>query len=152
MYYCLRFSISKVRYLMMIIPLLTLGRSESTLSFEILYFKPGDGLGLTCIFQSMWISQIMSFVHKNVPERENIGKWLYILFNMSSLNNLGLLLLRLICTWQKQRSKSIHPTLIGMSPNGHANAGNCQRGQITASKKLMIFWWRPMCVQSKLHM
>ena len=32
--------------------------------------------------------------------------------------------------------------LIGMSLNGHAdNAGNCQHGQITASKKLMIFWW-----------
>ena len=30
--------------------------------------------------------------------------------------------------------------LIGMSLNGHAdNAGNCQHGQITASKKLMIF-------------
>ena len=54
------------------------GRSESTLSFEILYFKPGDGLGLTCIFQSTWISQIMSFVHKNVPEKENIEKWLYL--------------------------------------------------------------------------
>ena len=50
-------------------------------------------------------------------------------------------------SWQKQRSKSIHPTLIGMSPNGHAdNASNCQKGQITASKKLMIFWWRPMCI------
>ena len=35
--------------------------------------------------------------------------------------------------------------LIGMSLNGHAdNTGNCQHGQITASKKLMIFWWRPM--------
>ena len=28
--------------------ILTYGRSKSTLSFEKLHFKPGDGLGLTC--------------------------------------------------------------------------------------------------------